>query len=497
MDNEPATTEEITERRRKKRFRLNLCLILINLLLMAAIAAGVYYAYWETFYQTHFQPGSTVNGKDVSGLTVAEIKEDLFGIKDTYSLTILERDGRSEELTSEMLGRTYVDNDLVERALASQDPLSWYFVRNEEKAYEVSFDMAYSRQKAEESIDHLECLAGDIVTPPKDAELSTDADGRYIILEEEQGCQLDEAKMKELIFAALDACDSQVDLEEAGCYLAPTVYSDDASLNLRMNTWNAYLAVNVTYSFGPNTEVVDASLVLPHLKDNDGVITLETDWINTLVYNWGLKYDTFGLKRFFTTHDGTTILLPGGGDYGWVINKEKTSADVLDAINTGAQGERDPIFLYSAMGWDNGDLTGTYVEVSIPDQHLWCYKDYVCVMETDVVTGRPTEESATVPGCWAIDGKKEDAVLGRMDVQGYESPVSFWLPFNGGQGLHDAPWRYSFGGTIYKYNGSHGCVNIPVEVMQVIFDTIEIGMAVVVYEDKTPVELPDELIGQN
>ncbi len=36
----------------------------------------------------------------------------------------------------------------------------------------------------------------------------------------------------------------------------------------------------------------------------------------------------------------------------------------------------------------------------------------------------------------------------------YASPVSFWMPFNGGVGFHDATWRSSFGGTIYQYNGS-------------------------------------------
>ena len=35
------------------------------------------------------------------------------------------------------------------------------------------------------------------------------------------------------------------------------------------------------------------------------------------------------------------------------------------------------------------------------------------------------------------------------------------MPFNGGIGFHDASWRNTFGGTIYKKNGSHGCVNMP------------------------------------
>ena len=298
----------------------------------------------------------------------------------------------------------------------------------------------------------------------------------------------DAEKVKSVVLAAIDTSAQEVDLEAEDCYLAPAVLADDASLNKRMNAWNAYLAVNVTYSFGSAKEVVDGNTVRPYITDNGLDVYLATDWVKTLVYGWGQKYDSFGLERLFTTHDGVTIRIPAGGDYGWVINKEKTIADVIECINTGATGEREPFWLFSAMGWDNDDLTGTYVEVSIPEQHLWCYKNYVCVMDTPVVTGLPTEARRTIPGCWAIDGKKKDATLGRLDVQGYASPVSFWLPFNGGQGLHDAPWRGYFGDTIYQTNGSHGCVNIPEENMETIFNTMEIGMAVVVYDDKTPVE---------
>ena len=39
--------------------------------------------------------------------------------------------------------------------------------------------------------------------------------------------------------------------------------------------------------------------------------------------------------------------------------------------------------------------------------------------------------------------------------------VTYWMPFNGGIGFHDATWRGCFGGQIYIWSGSHGCVNMP------------------------------------
>ena len=63
----------------------------------------------------------------------------------------------------------------------------------------------------------------------------------------------------------------------------------------------------------------------------------------------------------------------------------------------------------------------------------------------------------------------------------WESDVTFWMPFNGGIGLHDATWRSSFGGNIYKNSGSHGCVNLPYNVAKTIYNNIEVGTPIIVY----------------
>ena len=48
--------------------------------------------------------------------------------------------------------------------------------------------------------------------------------------------------------------------------------------------------------------------------------------------------------------------------------------------------------------------------------------------------------------------------------------------------MHDASWRSSFGGSIYKRSGSHGCVNLPASAAKTIFENIEAGYPVLVYE---------------
>ncbi len=64
-------------------------------------------------------------------------------------------------------------------------------------------------------------------------------------------------------------------------------------------------------------------------------------------------------------------------------------------------------------------------------------------------------------------------------VYEWESPVTYWMPFNGGIGFHDANWRYSFGGAIYQGGGSHGCVNMPPAAAGELYGYIEAGIPVV------------------
>ena len=111
-------------------------------------------------------------------------------------------------------------------------------------------------------------------------------------------------------------------------------------------------------------------------------------------------------------------------------------------------------------------------------QHLFYYKDGSLVVESDFVSGNEAKGWATPAGVYPLTYKQKDAVLKGED---YKTPVDYWMPFNGGIGLHDATWRSSFGGTLYKNGGSHGCVNLPHSVAQKIFENISAGTPVLCY----------------
>ena len=61
----------------------------------------------------------------------------------------------------------------------------------------------------------------------------------------------------------------------------------------------------------------------------------------------------------------------------------------------------------------------------------------------------------------------------------WDSPVTYWMPFNGGIGLHDATWKSSFGGSRYTWAGSHGCVNLPWSTADKLYPMVEAGTPVI------------------
>ena len=122
-------------------------------------------------------------------------------------------------------------------------------------------------------------------------------------------------------------------------------------------------------------------------------------------------------------------------------------------------------------------VPSTYVEVSISQQRMWLFKNGKCIVDTPVVTGnRYTAD--TPKGYFDMYSRATNTVLVGAD---YASPVDYWMAFSGGCGIHDASWRSSFGGNIYTYNGSHGCVNTPYSAVKKIYNNTTYGTPVIVH----------------
>ena len=112
---------------------------------------------------------------------------------------------------------------------------------------------------------------------------------------------------------------------------------------------------------------------------------------------------------------------------------------------------------------------------------MWAYKGETQIVSAPVITGKPSANNTTPRGLFYIQPYKQSPSV--LIGEDYASPVSFWIPFVGNSiGLHDSPWQtHGYGGDIYLYCGSHGCVNTPYEAVRTLYYSYPVGTPVVVY----------------
>lgn len=118
----------------------------------------------------------------------------------------------------------------------------------------------------------------------------------------------------------------------------------------------------------------------------------------------------------------------------------------------------------------------TYIDISIDNQTLAYYVNGSPVLVTPCVTGSPGR--STPRGVFQINS----CIPGKRLVgPTWNVWVDRWMRFCGNCGIHDAKWRKSFGGEIYKTNGSHGCVNIPHDQAVLLYSMVGVGTPVIVH----------------
>ena len=439
-------------------------------------AAGVYLGV-SYYYSSHFFPKTVINGLNCAGLSVDQVKEKIQSQILSYTLTLEERGGQTEQLTGDQLQLKYVDDRKVEALMEEQNPFTWPIYIVKQNNHEMAANISYPEETMTQLLDALQCFRPENVTAPEDAKI-TDNGTAFEITPEVEGNTLKREETEQAVREAIDTGKSELNFEEAGLYEAPSVRSDDETLNNQVTQMNSLTAANLTYDFVDRQYVVNRDVIKEWLtQDAEGNYTIDETQAAAWVRQMAYETDTFGLAHTFKTSLGPTIELKAGGDYGWVINKDKTTAALVEAVKAGTQGAIEPVYLYSANDRSQNDIGGTYVEICISQQKMWCYKDGQLVVETPVVTGSHATGYDTPAGSvWAIDGKKSD-----YDFTLYTAHVMFWLPFNDQVGIHDSSWRSEYGGDIYLTNGSHGCVNTPYNAAEKIFNTVGIGDPVIVY----------------
>ena len=466
----------------------------ITAVLSVAVLAGSVYAVEAQDYRDVFIPGTVINGIDAAGRTVEEM-EDLLS---EYEIEVSFRDGDALPIPGGEIDFRYVSDGNLDRIMNEQNPYLWGYGMYRKFEYEIPEEKSFSEEKLRAVLAAVPQMQKRNMVSPKDAYIDYQ-DGKWLVVPEVEGTTLDPDKAMDAVISGVKSEQETLDLNKTeGIYSAPEKRKDDYWLNSDTEQLNELAGARIVYELpGGKTKVLDGPMLEEWLEvDDDGYYYRDDDtWddcINEFIKEMADEVDTVYKEHPFTTHEGDEIMLPGKGYYGYRIDKKNEAEELWEELDENEQLTREPVYWRTEASDpdDNHGFGGSYVEVDLSLQHLWIYEDYEVIYETDVVSGLNDNEHRTPAGAYFAYDKKTDTVL-RGDKQddgewGYETPVEYWIRLTDtGIGLHDADWRYSFGGNIWRWNGSHGCINCPKWAMPEIYEIVYENMPIAVHYGDT------------
>ena len=475
----------------KMKLRKKIALAFLIILLLGAM--GIY-VYAVSYFSEHFYNGSRINGMDCSYKTVPEVKRDIDTEIKKYTLTLKTMEGNDEVITAPDVNLTYIDDNKVDELLAEQRPMLWFLSFGSAKQHEMAANTSYDEGTIDGILKSLGCFDEGTVTPPADAYLQEN-ENDFEIIPEVDGNKLDYEKVKRLVVEAIEEGKSELSLVAEQCYLKPQIYRDNVAMNEKCNSLNQLSRTSIGYDFGEErTETIGWNVIKTwitkdengdYIKNENGEYAFNPELVRFGIANFAEKYNTYAKERDFKTTSGEIVSL-SRANYGWELEQEKMNEELFAALVANKVGANEVVWSRTAIAHHNTDMGGTYVEISITKQRMWCYQDGELMVDTPVVTGNVEKQWDTPKGgIWTIFWKVSPYILrGEVDENGepeYEAPVTYWMPFNGGVGIHDLPTRSEYGGDIYLTGGSHGCVNTPFEAAKKIYGIVKVGTPVVVY----------------
>ena len=461
-------------------------------LLVAVVAIFVIYVIGSLVFSNVYLPGTTVNGNDASMRSAAALTAEADEASKDYKLNV-SGDGADFSLASSDIDFAF-DVGAYERN-AKSHLLGWAWPVGIflPKDFAVLDGVTFNRDAVQSAVDSAIEKVNKNATAPKNATISYDSGKKTFVVNNEQGgTAVSSQNTMDAVCKGIGELKSQVTLGDAELQ-QPAIKADSEQMGAAVQKANEISNKEIALTVNGNTvKTVNAELIHPWLKVDESYnvvadLDLVTDWAKS---DLSREVDTVGTARTYTrTNDGKRIDAIGGGSYGWNMDGAKLAQSVCEHIANGStesieipMQSKGEVYVHGKQDWGP-----RYVDVDLAEQYVRMFDENSnIVMESSCVSGNLAENNETVTGVFYLEKKESPATLVGLDENGdgepdYENEVQFWMPFYGGYGLHDALWRSYFGEDLYKYDGSHGCVNLPYYAAEQLYDLIRVGDPVVVH----------------
>lgn len=472
------------KKRKYQRLHLLLSVSLGTFVLVLAVG----YIGVAQYYKRHFFANTWIEGMDCSNLTAKQAEERLTAEIESYVLVIRTRDGSKEWIGSHDIGMAPMFQEDLTTMLHKQNAYVWFPKATKGKYIKEMVKVRYDEAKLQQKLKGLSCMATERQSMPTDAAISPySRKTGFVVVKETEGTKIRYDVLRQKVKEAVSTLKGELALEEEDCYEKPKTVASDPRITAAMKQIDTYMRTKVSYQFGKEKVCLDGTWIGPAIcVDKEYRVSIAEPKIKEFFDHIRKAYCDPSRPYQFMTSYGKMVTMKGA-EYGWRMNTQTELKEALESIKKGEQKEKQlPVSSNMEQALAK-ELGNTYVEINLAKQQLFLYKEGKRVLESALVSGNERAGHATPEGIYFVRSLETNRYLRGLDDDGsqYSSYVNFWMPFNGGIGLHDASWRHGrFGGTIYKTRGSHGCINLPYDKAKQIFQVVSRGTPVVVYQMK-------------
>lgn len=449
--------KDFSEKAQKKFSKKTKGIIIVAVCLLV-IAGG---AGFRIYNADRFPEKAKVDGISVGGLTLSQASDKIAA--EANKIRLKEDKNKAVSVTTKF--QFDIAESLKYRlALASVDPRNYLGQGGD---YTVSLKVTGGIQKSAKIIrKRIPDSKGSVRT--QNARIDYD---NMKIVKEVYGDTLDEKALAKDVakWRAENPRETEMAFKGKDYVLKPTIKTEDMKAELAFAKKYLAKGMTLTEESGSTVQVTAKQLAKVILYSKDGPKYSE-EGARKVAKQIASNYHQYTYT--VDTQEGKKTLINYAISHS--VDQKKTGNSIYEAAKSGKH--KATLYLQPIKR----DLS-TRVEVSISSQTVYYVQNGKRKLKTSVVTGGG--ENATPHGIFQLTYKEQNVTLRGDNADGskYASKVQYWMPFNGGIGLHDASWRSSFGGTIYQSSGSHGCVNMPPAKAKQLYQYVQAGTLVYVY----------------
>lgn len=444
-----------------------------KIIIGCVVAFVIIYIAGALLFTQKLLPNTTLSGHDIEMINKSSLEKTVKEKFNTQTISINDEVVTDYQPKLVDLGAT-IDSEQLSVAISEkQNPLLWPIQIFTNQDFDLTSYIKVDEGQLNGKLVTDKIVGTDGRTKSSKAKTYFDEDsGNYQIKKEVYGNITNDQFNEELI-TAIQNGDSEFDA--TAYYKKPSVVSNDLTADVEL--LNSRLNRTVTVTFGDEeVEIPKKDVATFILIDEDGKIDVDNTALYNYLFELSSDYDsaaTINGQRQVTVYDVDNayyqiengLLEDGDSD---IVGKTDVNTYKQDSAQTSIPS------------------SGTYIEVSISKQYMWLYNDGELVIKTPVVTGNVAEGWDTPTGTFSVWNKETNKVLNGATVgYDYEVPVDYWMAIDyTGVGIHDIDWLTSSNAeasrSVYKTDGSHGCINTPNDVMATVYNNTPLGTPVYV-----------------